>query len=544
MKSSKILFVLSFVVIGVIFYAWDCQNMFINDDVFYAFFCEIPKRIESFTDIFWSQIDHYFYRNGRFLIHCIVQMFCAIWGLKAFYVVNTIVFLCFLYLIYWYILQRTKNDSALLSITLLSLLLFLPQWNYTIIGYVSGAVNYLWCAVFYMLFIIFYENERKKQRSVNTLYGIAYFLLSLIVGSLQESFCIGISGYFLYYYIKNPKLFKGSVIPIVIGFLIGSAIVVVAPGNLVRVEREVPDTFILIRFVKNFFFLFGGGGKVLVLFVGTIVFMWLKKRNILISFYKEYELLFGIMFFNILFLVFVAFNTHRQLMSVNLYATILLVILLYQLCGKIISKYHLAINVIITVFFVYSSIQIYNERIVISNAYNELWENARIAKNETVIDVKYDSLLATKNNWYTKKFTRRQYLGDFERVWMAYYLTDGKDRRLCSRILPDQPDLIKSYCIPKNQICHNVYKPNNKYYYIIVVNNRDLLTNKSIHVINESFPMSKVFNFIKTGSAKTVLDIPLSEIDDFFTSENKTFYIYRINEDLETYSVELRPSES
>ena len=56
--------------------------------------------------------------------------------------------------------------------------------------------------------------------------------------------------------------------------------------------------------------------------------------------------------------------------------------------------------------------------------------------------------------------------------------------------------------------------------------------------------MSKVFNFIKTGSAKTVLDIPLSEIDDFFTSENKTFYIYRINEDLETYSVELRQLES
>lgn len=544
MKLSKLFFALSFVVIGVVFYAWDSHNMFINDDVFYAFYCEIPKRIESFTDIFNSQIDHYFLRNGRFLIHCIVQMFCAIWGLKAFYIVNTIVFLFFLYIVYRYILQRTKNDSALLSITLLSLLLFLPQWNFTIIGYVSGAVNYLWCAVLYMLFIIFYENERKKQRSVNTLYGIAYFLLSLIVGSLQESFCIGISGYFLYYYIMNPKLFKGSVIPIVIGFLIGSAIVVVAPGNLVRVEREVPDTFILIRFVKNFFFLFSGGGKVLVIFVGTIILMWFKKRNILISFYKEYDFLFGIMLFNIFFLVFVAFSTHRQLMSVNLYATILLVILLYQLCGKVISKYHLTINVIITVFFVYSSVQIYNERKVISNAYNELWENARIAKNEIVVDVKYDSLLATKNNWYTKKFTRRQYLGDFERVWMAYYLTDGKDWRHCLRILPDQPDLIKSYCIPKNQVSHNVYKPNNKYYYIIVLSNGESLSNKTIHVVNESFPIFKVLNYIKTGSAKTVLDLPLSEIDDFFTSEKKTYYIYRSSEELETFSVELRQSES
>ena len=544
MKSSKILFALSFVVIGVVFYAWDCHNMFINDDVFYAFFCEIPKRIESFSDVFRSQIDHYFFRNGRFLIHCIVQMFCAIWGLKAFYVVNTIVFLCFLYIVYWYILQRTKNDSALLSITLLSLLLFLPQWNYTIIGYVSGAVNYLWCALFYMLFIIFYENERKKQRSVNTLYKIAFFLLSLIVGSLQESFCIGISGYFLYYYFINPKLFKGSVIPIVIGFLIGSAIVVAAPGNLVRVEREVPDTFILIRFVKNFFFLFGGGGKVLVIFVGTIILLWFKKRDLLISFYKEYDFLFGIILFNVLFLVFVAFSTHRQLMSVNLYVIILLVVLLYQLFGKVISKYHIAINIIITVFFVYSSIQIYNERKVISNAYNELWENARIAKNEIVVDEKYDSLLATKNNWYTKKFTRRQYLGVFDRVWIAYYLTDGKDKKHCSRILPDQPDLIKSYCIPENQVSHNVYKPNNKHYFIIVVNNRDSLTNKSIHVINESFPMSKVINYLKTGSSKTVLDLPLSEIADYFNSENKTYYIYRSSEELETYSVELRTSES
>ena len=56
--------------------------------------------------------------------------------------------------------------------------------------------------------------------------------------------------------------------------------------------------------------------------------------------------------------------------------------------------------------------------------------------------------------------------------------------------------------------------------------------------------MSKVFNFIKTGSAKTVLDIPLPEIDDFFTSEKKTYYIYRSSEELDTYSVELRPSES
>lgn len=543
MKSSKILFALSFVVIGVVFYAWDCHNMFINDDVFYAFFCEIPKRIESFSDVFRSQIDHYFFRNGRFLIHCIVQMFCAIWGLKAFYVVNTIVFLFFLYIVYWYILQRTKNDSALLSITLLSLLLFLPQWKYTIIGYVSGAVNYLWCALFYMFFIIFYENERKKQRSVNTLYKIAFFLLSLIVGSLQESFCIGISGYFLYYYFINPKLFKGSVIPIVIGFLIGSAIVVAAPGNLVRVEREIPDTFILLRFVKNFLFLFGGGGKVLVIFVGTIILMWFKKRDLLISFYKEYELLFFVMFFNILFLVFIAFSNYRQLMSINLYAIILLVILLYQFYGYFITKYHLVINFLIIVFLIYSSIHIYNDRKDISNAYNELWENARVAKNGIVVDEKYDSILTTKNNWYTKKFTRRQYLGDFERLWMGYYFTDGKDAQHCKVVLPDKPDVIVNYCVPEFQVSKDVYKPKNKNYYVIVTHGGSSSA-KTIHIVSESYPKDAIVNKIKTGSPNTVQNIPLSTIIDYFTLEKNTYYIYRDIQDMKALSVELRMEES
>ena len=408
----------------MVFYLLDSYNTFINDDVFYGFKFDTTQRLGSLSDLFESQVDHYQFRNGRFLVHCIVQFFCGIVNYHSFYFFNSCVFLVFIFAIYQYVKRYVDIISSLIPVILISTLIFIPRCRVTTIGNVSCSVNYLWCATFYFLFIFFYREEKIKQRTVNTFYNIVFFLLSLIVGSLQESFCIGISGYFLYYYIKNPKLFKGSVIPIVIGFLIGSAIVVAAPGNLVRVEREIPDTFILLRFVKNFLFLFGGGGKVLVIFVGTIILMWFKKRDLLISFYKEYELLFFVMFFNILFLVFIAFSNYRQLMSINLYAIILLVILLYQFYGYFITKYHLVINFLIIVFLIYSSIHIYNDRKDISNAYNELWENARVAKNGIVVDEKYDSILTTKNNWYTKKFTRRQYLGDFERLWMGYYFTD------------------------------------------------------------------------------------------------------------------------
>ena len=78
MKLSKLLFALSFVVIGVVFYLLDSNNIFFDDDVFYAFKYETNQRIESISDILDSQVDHFLFRNGRFVVPCIVKFFCGI----------------------------------------------------------------------------------------------------------------------------------------------------------------------------------------------------------------------------------------------------------------------------------------------------------------------------------------------------------------------------------------------------------------------------------------------------------------------------------
>ena len=131
----------------------------------------------------------------------------------------------------------------------------------------------------------------------------------------------------------------------------------------------------------------------------------------------------------------------------------------------------------------------------------------------------------------------------YERKWMSLYLTDGKDEHHCRVVLPDKPDAIVNYCVPKYQVSHNVYKPTHKNYYILVTHGEPSST-KTIHVVSESFPKFAIINMIKTGSPNTVQDIPLSSLLDYFTMGNNTYYIYRDFQETKALSVELRPSES
>ena len=539
MKLSSFIFILSFIIIGIVFYILDNYNTFINDDLFYAFIYKTSHRIESISDIFFSQIDHYFFRNGRFLVHFIVQLFCGILGPEMFYVFNTFVFLLFLYVVYCYICSYTKNDAALLLIILLSTFLFIPRWSITIIGNISGTVNYLWCAVSYILFIIMFEKEKKKNRNVFFLKNVVFFVVALMVGSLQESFCVGISAYLLFYYILNPYRFKGTVVPLVLGFLVGSTIVILAPSNFIRFEQQQAQSFFVVRFFSNSLSLmFGSSGLPMLLLLSFIA--WLKKRALLYSVLKEHQILVFSIIFNGIFVAFLAYTGDHQLTSIGVFSMILFLILLYKMYGETIRSKVFMIKIAILLFISILSINIYQERKKVSLAYNEMWENARITTDGIVVDVKYDSLYCLNKNWITSNFTRlRNSITLYERYWMSNYLTDGNNSKHCQTILPDYPNTIVNYCTPQYKVSENVYKPTSKNYYILVTQGEPS-SNKMIHVVSKSFPKFAIINMIKTGSPNTVQDIPLSSLLDYFTIGKNTYYIYRDFQAVKALSVELK----
>ena len=367
-------------------------------------------------------------------------------------------------------------------------------------------------------------------------------MLSLIVGSLQESFCIGISGYFLYYYFKNQKSFKGSIVPIVSGFLIGTAIIVLAPGNFTRFEQLSAHTSFLGKFFANALsLLFGGYG--LFLFFMLSIIAWFRNRNLLYSVLKQHDIFLFSIILNGLFVAMFAYTGDHQLTSIGVFTMILFLILLFSLLGDVIRLHETKLTFFVALICIVFSVLLFQERKKTSLAYDEMWENARITKNGIVVDEKYDSLSALKKNWLLSNFTQYKPIGMYERKWMSLYLTDGKDEHHCRVVLPDKPDAIVNYCVPKYQVSHNVYKPTHKNYYILVTHGEPSST-KTIHVVSESFPKFAIINMIKTGSPNTVQDIPLSSLLDYFTMGNNTYYIYRDFQETKALSVELRPSES
>jgi hypothetical protein len=50
------------------------------------------EKVQTFGDVFKSQINHYKHVNGRFIVHTIEQSFCGVIGLDTYYVINALMF--------------------------------------------------------------------------------------------------------------------------------------------------------------------------------------------------------------------------------------------------------------------------------------------------------------------------------------------------------------------------------------------------------------------------------------------------------------------
>ena len=539
MKLSKLLFALSFVVIGVVFYVLNCYSTFVSDDILYSFIYQTPNRIRSLYDIYVSQVYHYLHINGRFIVHYIVQLFCGILGIKAYHACNTLVFLFFIFSVYIYIRKNVQESPALLSIILLMMFFFLPVWGLTMIGCVSSGVNYLWCGLFNMLFVLLYDKERNLKKIRSLMWYVVFFIFAVIVGSLQESFSVGIAAYLFCYYTFNYKLFKGAVVPLVIGYLFGCFLLIIAPGNFDRFEQTQNHASYFLKILSNSMSVIIGQNALLLLII-TIIILWVKKRDMLLRLLKEQQLLVCVIFFNTFFASFIAYTSSRQLFCVSLFAIIILILLLYNLAIDYILKYKSHIIVLSSIFLLIISFFIYKERKNVFYAYDELWKNGVASVNGIIVDEKYDSICANKRNWLFDNFVRYHsadaYFRRDELECMSYYMTNGKNKYHCNVILPDSIEKIMSYCNSESQVEENIYKPYNKPYYVVrTINPSDNILN----ITKESYPKYALINLIKTGKPYTCSFIPLSNYRDHFTFRGVSYYIVRESNDIKILNIRL-----
>lgn len=463
------------VIYSIIFISFYLLNLFsplAGDDYWYSvvmsdgYYKEIAySPINNMEDVLESQAWAYMHHNGRFVVHCVVQLFCGIIGLRAFQFLNSLVLLLLVIGI-TRILRFKGNDQLLLDTFLPFILIFLaiPIIGRTYLGNISCAVNYLWtsCAVVWYLFFLF------SKRTVSRTQAVFLFLFSVLVGSLQESFSIGIACMlFIYLLVHHSNLERISKI-LIVGFIVGSVIVVCAPANFIRFNYTNDAS---LGFSSKIWQCVRVALSLRLFWLMLLMIAWriLAKRS-LKSISSEYWWAVGICVIHVIFAGVVAMTGKHQLTSVELFSMLVIICLLYD-------KYYTWISVhsekcLFALLSIY--VILYFPVFVIRKAANEghqaFMESAQMTTTGEVIHPGYKYNLDSYDNWLVKRFVL---LEDYYDIWikngLSLYLTKGENLHYIASVLPDHKSAIISMCNSENNISYGVYKDEQYPFYIVTI---------------------------------------------------------------------------
>lgn len=209
---------------------------FMRDDLWYATNLVTGEKVKSLGDIIESQIWHYFNWGGRSINHALLQAVLAsgevvadIFNILATFILGFVIFKT----------ARAKNPLMYLLCEALIVafnasLFFSMLWE-------SGSVNYLYSTSWILLYVLVILTEMDFESKEVTNAGKAEYFwiipLALIAGWSTENMgptCFVLTvGVIIFLAIKKKKipfyLYEGAFLT-----LVGSALLILAPGNFVR----------------------------------------------------------------------------------------------------------------------------------------------------------------------------------------------------------------------------------------------------------------------------------------------------------------------
>ena len=329
-------------IIGSLFYLMNMYTPICGDDYLYSFYLTpvaaksffegtsigFEQKISSFTDVIFSQYNHYFYVNGRTIPHILEQSFAGLWGENCFNLINVFAFLLLNMLVIWISGKRnlTKFGYWVAAVFFIWFLLPCPVDLFLLM---SGALNYTWSAVLCLAFLLVYTKVRQMER-VN--WGVAFllFLLGVISGWTHESLVIGISGaLFIIYCVQyNKRKPKSPEIALVAGFWLGTLLLCLSPAARGRASFDHPsiwETFLLIIGELRAFYV--------LLFLLVYTFFRGKRNNnnhTLRKFFYDNQLYFYVILIELVFSLVIGFRNVRQLFGIELFSVVILIKLISE----------------------------------------------------------------------------------------------------------------------------------------------------------------------------------------------------------------------
>lgn len=348
-----------------------------GDDLCYKLvFGGAKQPIQSFADLLTSVHNHYFVQHGRvpFVFFC--QLFDGILGKVLFDIVNSMVFCLTLYLALTYAHQ---NRSLFAAVMLLCIVfVFMPAFEETHLWLV-GSTDYLWAVTFIIAFLMLFRKYAEKRNSWNLLWLCPF---TVIVAMFHEGFSLALSfGLLVYLFYNRKNILKMMSLPMTIAFMIGTLLLVFAPGTLRRTHTEngIDMMYIVTRLVAGVYSLFLTL-RVFWMAVFVMVYLYWKRRDTFKDFISNHKLELSSMLVSPAILFVDARYGGRINYSIEVLSLIVLLQLLPLLhIGKYKTKLVYA-SVVLTVIFYVPAVVYAHENYVNYQAVLDQLEN----KNEVV----------------------------------------------------------------------------------------------------------------------------------------------------------------
>lgn len=210
----------------------------------------------TFGDIAHKEIHDYYHANGRICSHSLVQVFAGMLGKPLFNLLNPVMTLLMIILLP-VVSGKTPKVSVnkwcwlfLVSISLMLVWFVMPD-QYITMFMIAGSSNYIWAAVLNLLFVYMFTHVLPKEMTMKAWQCVGIVALSFFAGAWMEMYSIALApALFLYLLLHRRNVNKRLILAFVF-YVVGTAIVVFAPGNFVRQGGTIGAQVTIVTWLVN-----------------------------------------------------------------------------------------------------------------------------------------------------------------------------------------------------------------------------------------------------------------------------------------------------
>ena len=309
----------------------------VADDGAYAFVKEPVgmefdenRPIKTLGDIVESMTNHWFAHNGRIVNSSLESLFVGILGKPLFNVFNALIFCVTIG--FFLSLCGYKRRGRWSWLVMLLFLALIPAFNEVFLWF-SGSFNYLWTAFFVLGFLLLLRRFQNDKLSAKhwLLMPIAFVCgWTHEVMTLPVSMALG-----LYSLLHIRRIWGKAVLPLILAFMLGTAMNVLAPATFIRAEADDVVDVVggIVEKIKSFvvslsrlrvFWLF--------LLMGLIAFVHDKKKAI--SFVKNERWLLLITMFSLFVVLLSGMSNGRVRFGTEFFSLMLILCLVKDFVQK------------------------------------------------------------------------------------------------------------------------------------------------------------------------------------------------------------------